>query len=423
MRSGTDADRSTAYATEVARLLWPEPWGPPYLARSQRRTTEPTRDAYVFPGRRRPRLLVPADVPGAAVMLGRLGTGHSPLLHLVRSLASRAVATPAFARVGWPVLRVPAGPPGADSIESHLARCLGTDVRVGVLLGTRRVNQKPVLQVFDLAGDLLAYAKVGHNDLTAALVRREAAALQQVGGYAARSFTPPRLLHHGRWADLEVLVVSALRTDPRRAVSPAARVSAMTEVARMSGAPRLPLLRSRFWSRLVDAATSLRDEPDGVRLSAAADRIVAAHGPDLVSFGAWHGDWGRWNMGPGTGAPDEPDAARVLLWDWERFDPEVPLGFDGLHFDAQRVRPGEPDAHRLEADFLGSVPATLAELGVPAAEHDLTLRLYLLEIATRYVEALGHGATPALRRRTAWVLSLLEQLLGQPRPAPSGGRP
>ena len=44
------------------------------------------------------------------------------------------------------------------------------------------------------------------------------------------------------------------------------------------------------------------------------------------------------------------------------------------------------------------------------AEHDLTLRLYLLEIAVRYVDALTHGATPALQRRTDWVLSLLERL-------------
>ncbi len=33
---------------------------------------------------------------------------------------------------------------------------------------------------------------------------------------------------------------------------------------------------------------------------------------------------------------------------------------------------------------------------VDPARHDLTLRLYLLEIAARYVEALTHGATPAL---------------------------
>ena len=45
--------------------------------------------------------------------------------------------------------------------------------------------------------------------------------------------------------------------------------------------------------------------------------------------------------------------------------------------------------------------------------HDLTLRLYLLEMAVRYVDALTHGATPALLRRTSWVLSVLERLDGE----------
>ena len=64
-------------------------------------------------------------------------------------------------------LRVAAPDADADSIETHLAERLGTDVRVGVLLGTRRANQKPVLQVFARDGRSLGYAKIGHNDLTA----------------------------------------------------------------------------------------------------------------------------------------------------------------------------------------------------------------------------------------------------------------
>ena len=127
---------------------------------------------------------------------------------------------------------------------------------------------------------------------------------------------------------------------------------------------------------------------------------------DLVHLGGWHGDWGRWNMGMGDGI--------LQLWDWERYDPEVPIGFDALHFAAQSVRPGEREARRQEAAFLGSAPSALAELGVAPGQHDLVLRLYLLEIAVRYVDALTHGATPALQRRTAWVLSLLEQLAEHP---------
>ena len=409
------ADPSASYAAEVARLLWPEPWEAPYVTRSRHRTGTPHRDAYIFPSERRPRLLVPADVPGSSSMLQRLGTGRSTLVGPMRSLLERSVHSRAFALARWPMLRVPATDPSADSIEHHLAQCFGTEVRVGVLLGTRRVNQKPVLQVFDLAGRLQGYAKVGHNDLTAALVRREADSLISVGGGKPRSFRVPRLLHHGRWAGLEVLVISPLATNPRHRVTPATRLNAMREVSLLSDNISLPLATSDFWARLRNTSEPLSEEPEGGRLRTAADAIERCHGADPVSLGAWHGDWGRWNMGMGDGI--------LQLWDWERYDPEVPIGFDGLHFAAQSVRPGERDERRQEESFLRSVPQTLAELGTQSGQHDLTLRLYLLEIAVRYAAALTHGETPALRRRTSWVLSLLERALERPLLAPSKGRP
>jgi hypothetical protein len=396
------ADSSAAYAAEVARLLWPEPWEAPHVTRSRHGADLPHRDAYLFPSGRRPHLLVPAGVPGASRMLQRLGKGRSRLAGPMGRLLERSVDSRAFALARWPMLRVLTTDPSADSIENHLAGCLGTEVRVGVLLGTRRVNQKPVLQVFDLDGRLRGFAKVGHNDLTAALVRREADSLGTVGGRDPRSFRVPRLLHHGQWTGLEVLVISSLATDPRPRVTRAARLSAMRELAHLGDTTSLPLAGSGFWARLRSATERLCDEPDGSRLEAAAGAIEQRHGRDPVSLGGWHGDWGRWNMAMGDGI--------LQLWDWERYDPEVPIGFDGLHFIAQRVRPGERDERRQEESFLRSVPETLGELGVDSAQHHLTLRLYLLEIAVRYVDALTHGATPALRRRTSWVLSLLERL-------------
>ena len=68
-----------------------------------------------------------------------------------------------------------------------------------------------------------------------------------------------------------------------------------------------------------------------------------------------------------------------------------------------------------EKDFLGSAPTGLCEMGVHPAEHDRTLSLYLVTVAARYVDALTHSATPALQRRTDWVLSLLERRCDEPR--------
>jgi hypothetical protein len=334
-------------------------------------------------------------------MLRRLGSGRSPLAGPARAALERGVRSRAFALTRWPVLRVPAD--GTDSIETHLAECFGTEVRVGVLLGTRRVNQKPVLQVFDLDGRLRGFAKVGHNPLTAELVRREARSLAVVGGRQPRSFVVPDVLHHGQWAGLEVLVMSALTTDPQQPVSPSLRQAAMREVTGLAGTSEAALAGSGFWARLRTEARRLATEPQGGRLLAATEALESTHGGDPVQLGGWHGDWGHWNMGLGDGV--------LKVWDWERFDAEVPVGFDGLHYAAQAVRPGQREEARQQDTFLRSVPATLSALGVPSDRHELTLRLYLLEIAARYVDALTHGATPALTRRTAWVLGLLERHL------------
>lgn len=411
--TSTTTAASAAYATEMAHLLWPAAAPAPYVTHRRHRAGQPHRDAYLFPSERHPRLLVPADLPGSASMIRRLGNGHSPLVLPLLRLLEHSVHTRAFTFARWPMLRVPLTDPTADSIERHLAGCIGTEVRVGVLLGTRRVNQKPVLQVYDLQGRLRAYAKVGHTDLTAGLVRREAASLSMVAARRPQSFRVPQVLYHDQWAGLEVLVMSPLPTSTRQEVARAVRFTAMREVTGLCGTTVLPLVESGFWHRLRHDVDLLSSQSHGLRLAESVASIEARHGSDLVQLGGWHGDWGAWNMGMGSG--------NLQVWDWERFDPEVPVGFDGLHFDAQKVRPGEAGERGQEEAFLRSVPRTLSGMDIPTDRHDLTLRLYLLEVGVRYVDALRYGATPPLRRRTSWVLSLLERLSEHHRPALSKG--
>jgi hypothetical protein len=411
----TTATADASYAAEVARLLWPDPWAEPFVTREPHRKGMPHRDAYLFPSERRPRILVPADLPGSSQMLRRLGAGGSRLAVPVRALLERSVRSRAFGLTRWPILRVPAGETGADSIETHLSDCFGTEVRVGIMLGTRRVNQKPVLQVFDLAGRLRGYAKVGHNALTAGLVRREARALEVLNAATLVSLQVPRLIGSGQWSGLQVLVMSALMSDPGAHVAPADRLTAMREVARLAGVTPEPLLGSHFWTRLRAEIDGLGESADYGRLVMAADSIEDRHGAATLDMGAWHGDWGEWNMGTHNGV--------LQVWDWERFDPAVPLGFDGLHHLAQSIRPGQRHAARQEAQFHGSVRRTLTRHGVLPDRHDLTLDLYLLEMAVRYVDALTHGATPPLRRRTDWVLSQLEGRLQSAPANRSEGRP
>lgn len=393
---------SRSYAAEVARLLWPAPWEEPQLTRDRADATPTCREAYVFPSRRRPRLLVPADLPASATMLRRLGAGRSQLAAPARMLLERSVRSRAFPMTRWPVVRTSASDPAADSIERHLSECLHTSVRVGVLLGTRRANQKPVLQIFRADGTVLGYAKIGHNDLTATLVRREAAALASVTALLPQSFRAPRVRHHATWAGLEVLVVSPLPTTDRR-VPPATRLAASRELAELAGTSRSTLSASRYWSGRRSSAAALSHTSHGDRLRRVVEAVERRHGAAELTFGGWHGDWGNWNMGMADGL--------LQVWDWERYDDEVPIGFDTIHFAAQLVRPEERNRGRQEAAFLDAVPDLLAAHGVRPRQQGLTLNLYLLEMGLRYVEALQYGTTPTLRRRTDWVLSLAEHRL------------
>ena len=388
------------YPVEVARLLWPEPWEVSGVMR-RRHSSEPTwQDSYVFPGPSRPRLLMPAEVPAASSMLQRLGNDRSLLMRVLRGCLVHAVRSPVFPLLRWPMLRVSRpGESRPESIETYLGQHLGGRVRVGVVLGTPRANRKPVLQVFGCDGRLLGFAKVGHNDLTAPLVRREAAALAVLGRHRPVSFAVPRLLHTGRWHELEVLVMSPLAGEPLRDTAMEHCWTAMRAVARLRGTSSLPLRSSGFWARL---RKQVEESPDTLvreQLTASMASIEHRWGDQEVELGAWHGDWGHWNMAL--------DRDVVQVWDWERFDTEVPLGFDGLHYAAQRVRPEGADLARQQRRFRQDAQEILAKFDVPSTLVRLTLVLYLLEMGVRYAHALSHSATPVLQHRRAWVASML----------------
>jgi hypothetical protein len=346
-------------------------------------------------------------------MLRRLGKGRSPLSRSLRGLLARSAESGVLTRSGWPRLRVTVDDLGADSIERHLAEVLGTDVRVGVILGTARSNQKPVLQVFAPTGEVIGYAKIGHTPVTRSLVRQEAATLQLLTACGTTSFRAPQALSASQWRGLQVLVVSPLGGSPGREVSQHTRVAAMRELAAVQGLATCALADSPFWSRLGESLHAL--EPAAERLRRAYDVVTEQHGGVEVRLGAWHGDWGHWNMALQDGV--------VQLWDWERFDPSVPLGFDEIHFHAQGVRPGTRHFAARQQRLVADVPQLLTPFGIEPVSAQLTFRLYLLEVSARYAAGMSQAPTPALGRRLEWSTSLLEQLTGGATvPVPRGGR-
>jgi hypothetical protein len=340
------------------------------------------------PSTRAPRLLVPAGVPGADRMLVRHGGGR-------RTRAARTAMRIVHRTLGsWapvPRLGVSVDPAG---VEQHLAAVIGRPVRVGVLLGPPRANIKPVLQVFAPDGTVLAFAKVATSAVSTPLLHAEAAALQRMTSHPVPGVVTPTLLDLGTWRDHAVLVQRALpsaQSGQQPRVLPAAALAGVTAAG---GLRRTTLGDTAFWGRLTDLGPPTWHGADVSALTRLRDAIDP--GTEVV-LGAWHGDFGPWNAAWGADA--------LEVWDWERFDPDVPAGLDAAHWRAQLDVGTDPQTawesmRRDVTEVLEAVPEV--------ADSALVAACYLLAIWTRYRQDAADSATAALRARVEWLCRVAE---------------
>ena len=170
-----------------------------------------------IPSAESPRLLVPVTRPSAATrMMRRQLTGRRLRTRVARTGLSVAMSTGALMLLPRTRITV-TGPADAASIEEPLRRVLGIDdLCLTMPVGPARSNRKPVLQVADRAGRVRAFAKVGHNALTANLVRREGEALRRLEAEPLRDVRVPRALACLSWEGREVLVLEPLDIPLRR---------------------------------------------------------------------------------------------------------------------------------------------------------------------------------------------------------------
>jgi hypothetical protein len=131
---------------------------------------------------------------------------------------------------------------------------------------------------------------------------------------------------------------------------------------------------------------------------------VSAAAP-VLEFGAWHGDWN------GANSAVLADG-RVLVWDWERFDPDVPVGFDAVHLAVQDAITRRGTAPRRAAtDVLVAASALLEPFGVAQSEASLVAVLYLIELAVRYLRDGQARAGARLGRVAEWLVPAVEEHL------------
>ncbi|HEY5985220.1 MAG TPA: hypothetical protein VIV12_02375 [Streptosporangiaceae bacterium] len=405
------------YLRQVLPLLWPPP---ARITRCGRMTRSRAAAAefLIFPSERRAALLVPRRPRrAAAAALRHYKASASARDRLRFRLAAIAAGTGAAEVLPDRVRIEPAGPAVAEAdIASHLSAALRRQAIVSLHVGAPRANRKPVLQVLAPDGAALGFAKVGVNPLTRELVRAEATALALLAQAPLTHVRPPRLLYHGQWRGNEVLIQEAFPA-ARPARNHGELGGAMTEIAGIRGLSHLPAAQSSYWQRLRTRLRALDQREAAGSLLAALGALERAEGELTLAVGSWHGDWTPWNMTMSRG--------QALVWDWERFETGVPVGFDAVHYWLQGaiIRSGTPPVTAAEM-AVSRAAELVAPLGVAPQTASLVAALYLVEIAARYLHDGQAEAGARLGRVEEWLLPVLTghtRRLSSPLRASGGG--
>jgi hypothetical protein len=263
-----------------------------------------------------------------------------------------------------------------------------------------------VLQLLTGAGETIGFAKIGFNPLTRQLVQAEHAALTRLAGAAAAvagaGLLTPRVLGLTSWNDMHILICSALPVWQRRRPPRAGQLAeAMRAVAALGGIRQAPLARSDYLRRLSQRLAAAAPSTDQAALAGLIGRLAGPPGDRVLAFGASHGDWTRWNMASTAGG--------LLVWDWERFTDDAPVGFDALHYWLQSaVVDPRRDPAAAAADCVRRAPALLAELDVAPDEARLTALAYLTDLSVRYLADRQQEAGARLGAPGRWLLPVLQ---------------
>jgi hypothetical protein len=274
---------------------------------------------------------------------------------------------------------------GAGGIEAYLAASLGIPVvHVAASIGPPRPNAKPVLHLLAPDGTTVGFAKVGWNGLTRTLVKHEAEVLRILAERPVQRIEPPRLLHFGRWRDLEISILSPLEPTRRGDVERRDPTTAeLLDLASLGDRSSTDLADSKYSASLFRRIAAL-EGPRREAYQEAFDRLTERAAGVTLEFGRLHGDWTPWNMVPLRG--------RLLVWDWERSAADQPMLMDAVHYVFQREWLRRSGSTGDAIDSAIAHAATHAPgFGLAPNTPEIIAGLYLLELALRYTENAAAG--------------------------------
>jgi hypothetical protein len=337
---------------------------------------------YAIPTAGRPTMLLPTGPRPA--LLGALNN-YRGLRTARRQLQRRALGAAVLAG-GLPcpqvVLSVPDDEPGATRVNplGELAAALGRqDLRaaIGVRTGA---NRKATLQLVDVDGSPVGFAKFAWSEQTAIAVRRETQALttETEEGSCRR----PALLAQGTYSGWPYLVSSPLPLSSQgvRGRTAPPTVQEFHDLAPVSG--RRALGTSAHVRELTERLEGLVSDGSSRQLVARTVRLLAdarAAGEDIVMSERWHGDLTPWNSArDGDG--------RLWCWDWESSEADTVAGLDAIHWHLSLVQEagGALDAAALSKAVQAAAPV-LVGMGHRRQSVQVVTAVYVAALVERAV--------------------------------------
>lgn len=246
--------------------------------------------------------------------------------------------------------------------------------------GTESPHRKVAVQVMDMDGRLIGFAKVSRNPLVRPLLQHEAATLSRIGALGLDSAVVPNVLFCGEENGASLLVTDTLKTPHTKTTTALLPIHAvfLRELADKTVAPSqaqaVPYVRP-FADRLAKIQGRVSTEWQK-RLQFAIDHVGAVPESHLLPATQIHGDFTPWN----TFIVDK----KLYVFDWEYADAQAPASNDLIHF----MR-AQPRAKRQTAAVqLASIKRALKKTyGIArddvAASH---LLIYLTSHTLRYIE-------------------------------------
>jgi hypothetical protein len=288
---------------------------------------------------------------------------------------------------------------GSLFVTRHLVGLVPGATGTALSLRGGHARAKPMVQLVDGRGDVVAFAKVASDPATAARVRREAELLRRFGDALGTTgpLRLPGVLAAGELAGFTYSVVEPLprRVRGGRKDDAERALPGLVALRDAVGVRTAPLGTATLWTETTatleeaSAAVATVAVPDGAReladaALALAARMRATDAGTALPLGPFHGDWVPWNLGWAAGTQ--------WAWDLEYGSAEAPVGLDALRwvFLVEQVAHGR-DLPGAVAAMHAAAPRLLRRLGGDPASADVLVRLHLLEVVTSALAVVAAG--------------------------------